>query len=64
MAGHPEHPPTPLDFDARNPDFHRNCAVWAQQTHRDIAEIIARTRDEIATSQALMAEIDRVIALR
>jgi hypothetical protein len=51
-------------LDARDRDFH--CREFARlgQAERDTKTQIAIARREIATSHKLMAEIDRILALK
>lgn len=61
---HSPNPHLPFERDARDPNFARDALVWAAQTQQDIRELVTATRHTIATTRALMAEADRLIAHR
>lgn len=52
----------PFDLDVRDPNFALIYNVWAFQTLCDIQELVAGAKREIATSRALMAGVDRLLA--
>lgn len=54
----------PLDLDIRDPNFPIRSFLWADGARREMKEVIANTKREIATSQALLEKIDRVLARR
>jgi len=55
---------TPLDFDARDPDFPRQCRTWSVETRSEIEDLIARTKKEVAISRAIMNGVDRLLVRR
>jgi hypothetical protein len=55
-------PHLPFQLDARDPDFARQCLLWSLQTRCEIQATIATTQQTIATSKALMAEMDQILA--
>jgi hypothetical protein len=50
------------ELDTRDPEFHARWREWADEFKRDAAEIVAATQDTIATSQNLLAKMDRLLA--
>jgi hypothetical protein len=62
MLARPARILSPPDID--DPDFQALCAAWTGQMRHEMQETIATTWDTIAKSRALMAEIDRMLALR
>jgi hypothetical protein len=50
--------------DVRDPDFARRHMLRAHQQHRDVAELIAGTKETLAASGALLEEADRLLELR
>jgi hypothetical protein len=54
----------PFELDARDPDFFREIQLWSSQTQGDLQELLAATQQTIATTKALIAEVDRMIALK
>jgi hypothetical protein len=54
------HPP--LDLDSRDPDFDRKMLARASRVRCEMHELILLTKETIATTRALMAEADRMIA--
>ncbi len=62
MPDHRSHRFLPLD--ARDPDFHRQVQLWADEAQLEIEETIVATRRTIASSQALMANVGRLLARR
>jgi hypothetical protein len=55
---------SPAGLDIRDPDFPRKCVAWQNQQHSEIADLIARTKETLAVSRALMQEADLLLALR
>jgi hypothetical protein len=55
---------SPLQLDVRHPDFLRHYCSWAFQCRTDMMEAVIATRKSIATTKALMAEADRILARR
>jgi hypothetical protein len=55
-------PHLPFELDARDPDFVRKVFSWSCQVQREIQELVAATERTIATSRALMAEADYLLA--
>ena len=51
-----------LDLDIRDPDFHRIALARALQAQREMHELVLITKETIATTRALMARADRMIA--
>lgn len=64
MADHQERYVFPAVLKLNDPDFRNRCALWASQTRRDIAELIAGSRDQIVISQQLLSEVDRILSKR
>ena len=48
--------------DVCDPNFAAQSRLWTDQIKREIHEAIATTRRTIAESEAIMMEIDRVLA--
>jgi hypothetical protein len=63
MKNRPSHI-LPLLLDVRDPDFPTQCMGMTDQMRSEMTELIAGTKNEIATSRTLMAEIDRLLARR
>ncbi len=55
---------TPLDFDVYDPNFPHQCRSWSMETRCEIADLIARTENELEISRAIMKQVDRVLARR
>ena len=54
----------PIHFDARGPNFGREMLQWSQWVQSEIDQLVAGSHEAIATSNALMAEADRILARR
>lgn len=53
-----------LEIELRGPGFARDMLFWSFQMESEVRETIAATRRTIATSKALMVEMDRILARR
>jgi hypothetical protein len=62
MAAHPIH--RFFELGSGDPDFVRQFHLWAGQYQSDTVELVVATKRTIATSNALMAEVDRALAGR
>ncbi len=51
-------------LDVRQPNFAHRCIVWAAQTQREIHELVAATKKEIAISEDLLSKVDRILNRR
>ena len=56
--------PTPTDIDVRGPGFAREMLRWSLQMRSEIHQLVAGSNEAIATSNALIAEADRILARR
>lgn len=63
MAGTQAHHAFP-DADVRDPDFPGRFLSWSHDVQIEIGELIAGSKQTLAQSHALLAEADRLIALR
>jgi hypothetical protein len=52
----------PFDLDPRDPNFAREMLSWSLQTRCEISELLANATETLATSRALMAQTDRLLA--
>ena len=64
MADHEARPSSPTKLDDRRLDFAVSTLAWMRQCNQDTKQQIAGTKHEIATSHALLTEVDRVLARR
>jgi hypothetical protein len=55
------HHPSPTDLDTRDPEFQIRWRAWAEEFNRDVAEVVATTKQTIATSQALLTNVERLL---
>lgn len=62
MVDHLKYHLTPSQLDTRDPDYANKYSLWAGRTECDLAELIAATRETIASSRALIVEADRILA--
>jgi hypothetical protein len=58
---HHENHRLPLDWDVRDPNFARECVLWAHQTRCELQEITAFARETITDAKALIAQADRIL---
>ena len=52
----------PSQLDICDPDFPAQCQRWTAQMRSEMQETITVTKQTLAESRTLMAEIDRVLA--
>jgi hypothetical protein len=52
-----------FNLDACDVNFAREVSLWAFQVQYEIQELVAGTERSIATSKALIAEADRLLAI-
>ena len=64
MGAHQPGHSYPTDLDVRDPDFRGKLLLLLNQQQCDIAELIARTKETLAASRALMDHTDRLLAWR
>ncbi len=64
MADLKARPSSPTKLDYRQLDFEVSALARLRLCDQDTKRLIAGAKREIATSYALLAEIDRVLALR
>jgi hypothetical protein len=50
--------------DVRDPDFPGRFLLWSHDVQIEVWELIASSKETLAQSRALMAEADRMLALR
>jgi hypothetical protein len=55
-------PHLPFDVDPCDPNFVRDMRLWSFQTKREIHDMLAATKQTIATSKTLMVVADRILA--
>ena len=55
-------PHVPFEMDARDPYFAGDIALWSRQTLSEMRGLVAATRRTIASSTALIAQVDRLLA--
>ena len=63
MAGPSSYDSLP-NVDIDHPDFSRQHLMWAYRQQSEIRDLIAGTKETLAESWALLAEADRILALR
>jgi hypothetical protein len=53
-----------FEIDLRSPGFARDMLYWSFQMQSEVRETVAATRVTIATSKALLLQMDRLLARR
>lgn len=53
----------PLELSTDDPGFSSQMALWAFGSTHEMQDLVVATKKTIATSRALMAEADRILAL-
>ena len=51
----------PRDLNAHDPDFHERLLAWASQAQCEMRELILITKETIATTKAIIADVDRML---
>jgi hypothetical protein len=64
MACHSSDNYSPTALDIRDPNFAAKCLHWRHQQQCEIVELIARTRETLTVSRALMLDVDRLLTWR
>ena len=57
------HQALPLELDVCDPKFLSQMRLWAFSATYEMKEVVVATQKTIATSRALMAEADRLLAV-
>jgi hypothetical protein len=56
------HTSKPFDLDICDPDFGQQMLVWALQVQCEMHELVLNTKETIAATKAMIAEVDRMLA--
>jgi hypothetical protein len=64
MVARPIHISSPSEFDITDRNFPAKCIAWTDQIRYELDDLLALTKQTIAESRTLMAQIDRMLARR
>jgi|GraSoiStandDraft_5_1057265.scaffolds.fasta_scaffold124391_2 hypothetical protein len=64
MVARPIHISSPSELDIADHNFPAKCIAWTDQIRFELDDLLVLTKQTIAESRTLMAEIDRMLARR